>query len=149
MAVIEARVSWDGDMHFTGIGSRNRFPIPMDEAAEGGRAGVGASPMELVLIGLGGCTGMDVASILSKMRQHVTSYEVRVRGERAADHPRLYTSIVVEHVLTGRGLDPAKVERAVRLSETKYCSVSATLAKGVTLRHDVTIIEEPAGPARA
>ena len=143
MAVIEAKVSWDGGMHFTGQGSRNRFPVPLDDAAQGDRPSAGASPMELVLIALGGCTGMDVASILSKMHQPVTEYEVRVRGELAEEHPRLYTAFVVEHVVTGRNLDATKVERAVRLSETKYCSVSATLAKGVPVRHDVTLVQLP------
>lgn len=147
MAAIDAKVSWDGGMHFTGAGSSNRFPVPLDHAAEGDRPSAGASPMELVLIGLGGCTGMDVVSILGKMRQDVTAYEVRVHGDRAPEHPRLYTSIVVEHRVTGRDLDPDKVEKAVRLSEATYCSVSATLARGVPVRHDVTVLRHPGEPA--
>jgi putative redox protein len=95
----------------------------------------GLSPMELVLAALGGCAGVDVVGILRKERQSVTGYEIRVRGERADEHPRVYRSIDVVHVLQGPNLSPAAVERAVRLSADKYCSVSAMLAAGSEVRH--------------
>ena len=84
--------------------------------------------MELLLIALGGCTGADVVSILEKKRQRVTAYEIEVRGERRAEHPRIYTSIEVVHRIRGHKVDPKAVAHAIELSETKYCSVSAMLA---------------------
>ena len=85
------------------------------------------SPMEMLLIALGGCTGADVVSILEKKRQRVTGYNIEVRGERRAEHPRVYTKIEVVHYVRGHGIDPKAVQHAVELSETKYCSVSAML----------------------
>lgn len=97
------------------------------------------SPMELVLIALGGCTGSDVVSILEKKRQRVTAYEIEVRAERRAEHPRIYTRIEVVHRLRGSNIDPKAVEHAVKLSETKYCSVSAMLSASaqVVMRYEI------------
>ena len=92
-----------------------------------------ASPMELLLIALGGCTGADVISILEKKRQRVTGYEIEVRAERRAEHPRIYTAIHVVHRLRGRAIDPKAVQHAIELSETKYCSVSAMLSSSAQL----------------
>ena len=86
-----------------------------------------ASPIELVLIGLGGCTGADVISILHKKREQVTDYRVEVRGERRAEHPRSFTRIEVRHILRGRGLSAEAVAHAIQLSDQKYCSVHAAL----------------------
>jgi putative redox protein len=95
--------------------------------------------METLLVALAGCTGMDVISLLRKMRQTVTGYEVRVSGVQADEHPRVYTSIDVEHVVTGIGLEIGKVERAVELSATRYCPVSATAGAVGSVRHRATI----------
>lgn len=141
MPTIEASVVWQTKMRFTGTGNRSGFSVALDSPADEGEF-QGASPMEMLLIALGGCTGMDVVSILGKMRQDVTAYEVRVRGERASEHPKVYTDIEVEHIVTGRGLDPVAVERAVRLSETKYCSVSNTLAKAANVTFTYRIVDE-------
>lgn len=99
-----------------------------------------ATPMELLLVALGGCTGADVVSILEKKRQRVTSYEIEVRAERRAEHPRIYTKIEVIHRIRGHAVDPKAVDHAVELSETKYCSVSAMLgaAAQITMRSEVT-----------
>lgn len=86
------------------------------------------TPMELLLIALGGCSGADVVGILEKKRQAVTGYEIEVRGTRRSEHPRIYTRIEVVHRVRGRNVDPKAVARAVELSETKYCSVSAMLS---------------------
>jgi putative redox protein len=91
------------------------------------------SPMELLLIALGGCTGADVVGILEKKRQRVTGYEIEVRGERRAEHPRIYTRIEVIHRVRGHAIDPKAVEHAIELSETKYCSVSAMLGASAQL----------------
>ncbi len=98
------------------------------------------SPMELLLIALGGCTGSDVVSILEKKRQRVTGYDIEVRGERRAEHPRIYTRIEVVHNVRGHAIDPKAVQHAVELSETKYCSVSAMLsaAAQISMRYAIT-----------
>ncbi len=97
------------------------------------------SPMELLLIALGGCTGADVVGILEKKRQRVTGYEIEVRAERRAEHPRIYTRIEVIHRVRGHSVDPKAVAHAVELSETKYCSVSAMLGASaeLSMRYEV------------
>lgn len=84
-------------------------------------------PMDLIVAGLAGCTGMDVIDILRKKRQKVTAFEVKVRGDRAEEHPRKYTGFSLKYIITGYKVDPEAVRRAIELSETKYCSVMATL----------------------
>lgn len=101
-----------------------------------------ATPMELLLIALGGCTAVDVNSILKKKREQVTNYHVEVHGERRAEHPRAYTRIELRHVVRGRGISEKAVASAIELSETKYCSVAATLRPGVELLTSYEIIEE-------
>ena len=98
------------------------------------------SPMELLLVALGGCTGSDVVSILEKKRQRVTRYDIEVRGERRAEHPRIYTRIEVVHNVRGHAIDAKAVQHAVELSETKYCSVSAMLgaAAQISMRYAIT-----------
>lgn len=112
------------------------FTLTLDAASDVGGNDRGPRPMELILLGLGGCTAMDVISILRKMRQEVTGYEVLLRGERVAEHPKVYQTIVVEHVVRGRRLKPDAVRRAIELSNTRYCPASAMLRK--TARIDVT-----------
>lgn len=103
------------------------------------------SPMELLLIALGGCTGADVVSILEKKRQRVTGYEIEVRGERRAEHPRIYTEIEVIHRVRGHNVDAKAVAHAIELSETKYCSVSAMLSASAKLSMRYEIQEESNG----
>lgn len=104
-----------------------------------------ATPMELLLIALGSCTAVDVISILRKKREQVTDYRVEVKGERRAEHPRSYTRLEVRHILRGRGLSENAVERAIELSETKYCSVAATLRPAAEIITSYEIIEEDEG----
>jgi len=101
-----------------------------------------ATPMELLLVALGGCTAVDVVSILKKKRQQVSDYRVEVRGTRRDEHPRAFTRIEVRHVVRGRGVSEAAVASAVELSETKYCSVAATLRPGVEIVTTYEIIED-------
>jgi putative redox protein len=101
------------------------------------------SPVELLLVALGSCTATDVASILKKKRQHVTSYIVEVSGERRTDYPRSYTSMKVHHIVTGTAISPKAVAQAIELSESKYCSVAATLRPQVEIQSTFEIIEEP------
>jgi putative redox protein len=100
------------------------------------------SPMELLLISLGGCTGSDVQSILQKKRQRVTGYEIEVRAERREEHPRIYTKIEVIHYVKGYDVDEKAVARAIELSETKYCSVSAMLSATTKITSRFEIIRE-------
>jgi putative redox protein len=105
----------------------------------------GPSPVETLLAALGGCGGMDVIGILRKKRQVVTGYEVALKGERAKDHPRRFTRIEIVHRLRGRDLSPEAIEEAIRLSDTKYCSVHATLAPAVEIVSRYEVIPDGAG----
>lgn len=132
--IMTVRSSLDHDMRFTAEAGSGHVVV-MDAAEEHGGHDTGFRPMELLLVGLAGCTGMDVISILRKKRQEVLDYEVRVRGERATDHPMVFTHITVEHVITGRRIDPAAVSRAIELSETKYCGAGAMLRQVAKVTH--------------
>ena len=137
---MDAKVTWNGDMRFTGTATSG-FTIPIGTRNEDGSYTTGTSPLELLAIGLVGCTGMDVISILEKKRQAVTGFEVKTHIERATEHPRVFSHVMVEYVVTGKKIDPEAVERAVELSVTKYCSAQAMLSKTVPIEHKITIIE--------
>jgi putative redox protein len=131
-------------MSFLGqTGSGGELMLDAETVAGGQERG--PRPMELVLLALAGCTGMDVISILRKMHQEVTGYTVRVRGdERAPDFPKVYTKVTVEHAVRGHNLAGASVARAVELSATRYCPVSAMLRGTAQVVHTFTIeAEEP------
>jgi len=116
--------------------------VLMDGPEEAGGTGRGVRPMELVLIGLGGCTSYDVVTILAKSRQPVIDCVTELTAERAATEPKVFTRIHVHFKVTGRGLDQAKVARAVLLSAEKYCSASIMLTRGgVAITHDFEIVE--------
>jgi len=137
---MDAKVVWKKGMSFIGVGDSG-FEVPIGTSVEQGGADDGVRPMEMVLLALGGCTGMDVVSILAKKRQTVTAFEVRLHGERATEHPKKFEKITLEYVVTGHGLDPVAVNRSIELSETKYCSVMATLRGSVEIATQVTIQE--------
>jgi putative redox protein len=119
-----AKVTWVEDRRFIGQASSGHA-IVVDASAEK----QGSSPMELLLIGMAGCTAYDVIGILEKKRQSVKSLEVSVHAERAEEPPRVFTTIKVEYVLRGRDINPKAVEDAIRLSNEKYCSASVMLEK--------------------
>jgi putative redox protein len=121
---MEARVTWVEDRRFVGLASSGHA-IVVDGSAEK----TGSSPMELVLVGLVGCTAYDVLTILQKKRQAVTGLQVSARAERAEEPPRVYTAIDVEYVVQGQDVKPKAVEDAIRLSKDKYCSASIMLEK--------------------
>ncbi|MCD6291750.1 MAG: OsmC family protein [Anaerolineae bacterium] len=137
---VEAKVTWQGDMEFEGTASSGHV-VTLDGATEHGGHDAGFRPMELLLVGLAGCTAMDVISILRKKRQDVTGFEVSVRGERAERHPRVYTEIHVEYVIRGNDIAPQAVERAIQLSEKKYCPATAMLSKTVRITSSFRIEE--------
>ena len=101
-----------------------------------------ATPMELLLLALGGCTGVDVISILRKQRQQITDYRIEVSGERREEHPRAYTRLFVKHIVRGRSVSREAVERAIELSDQKYCSVAATLRGTAEIITSYEIIED-------
>ncbi|MCK4726186.1 MAG: OsmC family protein, partial [Anaerolineales bacterium] len=101
----------------------------------------GVGPMELMLLGVAGCTAVDIVNILRKKRKHLADLKVEVRGKRAEEHPKIYTEIVIEYQLWGRDLDKKSVERAIDLSEGKYCSASAMLAKSAKITSEYVIFD--------
>jgi putative redox protein len=137
---MDAKAIWNGKMSFEGS-VPSGLRLPMDTSIEGGGENNGFRPMELLLVGMAGCTAMDVISILQKKRQDVTGFEVRLHGDRTTEHPKVFTDINVEYIVTGINLDQVAVERAVELSEEKYCSAQAMLNKVARITHKITLIE--------
>lgn len=141
---MKAIVRFVSDDLFLGI-SPSGHAVPLDTDSHRSTA---ASPVELLLVALGACAATDVASILKKKRQHVSSYIIEVSGERRDDYPRRFTAMTVHHILTGRSISAKAVAHAIELSETKYCSVAATLRPQVEIQSTFEIIEEPATETR-
>ena len=135
---VKATVRFVSDDLFLGI-TPSGHALPLDTDSKRSSA---PSPMELLLVALGACTATDVAGILAKKRQHVTSYVVEVSGTRRDDYPRRYTAMNVHHIITGKSLSTTAVAHAIELSETKYCSVAATLRPTVDIQSSFEIIEE-------
>lgn len=134
----EVTAEWVGETAFEG---RNHSGRNIQMGSVHGQPGM--SPMELILIGVAGCTGMDVVSILGKKRQIFDKFEIKVRGKRAETHPRVYTEIEVTYEFWGEKLDPKMVEQAIHLSEDKYCSVSAMLSAKATISSRYVIHQNP------
>ena len=136
---MNAAVRWVREMQFTGTGEAGTS-ITMDARPEHGGVGAGPSPMETVLLALGGCTGMDVISVLQKMRAPLDGLEIRISADRAEEHPRVFTHIAMEYVFSGANLRPEQVTRAIELSQTRYCSVSAMLRRAAELTYSWRIV---------
>ena len=134
VAKLAAGMRFEGE---AGTGHR----VVLDAAESSGGHNAGFRPMELLLVGLAGCTGMDVISILRKQRQEVTGYEVLVQGVRAETHPMVFEDITIEHIITGHHLQHEAVRRAISLSEERYCGAGAMLGKVAQLRHMFCIVE--------
>lgn len=139
--MIEAKAVLLKDMQFEGRATSGHSLIMDADDASGGQ-NKGFKPMELLLVGFGGCTGMDVISILRKKRQDVTGLEMNVQGKKTDEHPKVYKTVHIEYVVKGKGVQKEAVERAIRLSLDKYCSVGATLSRAGTITHSYRIIEE-------
>jgi putative redox protein len=136
---MKIEIDWQQDASFLGT-SETGHSLLMDGPPEGGGKNQGPRPMETVLLGTGGCTAYDVVSILKKSRQNVTACKVKIEAERAAADPKVFTRIHFQFVLGGTNLSAEKVERAIRLSEEKYCSASIMLAKTAKITHDFEIV---------
>jgi putative redox protein len=139
--MLEAKATWRGGFRFDGEDSQGR-PMKMDASVGAGGEGDGFRPAELPLMGLAGCTGMDTVEILLKMREPLSGFDVRVTAEKKRGIPPGYQSIRIQYVIRGRGLSSEKVERAVRLSEQKYCTVWNALSKAAEITHTIEIVEE-------
>ncbi|HEY6641444.1 OsmC family protein [Povalibacter sp.] len=137
---MKAKVKWVQDVTFLGE-SGSGHSVVMDGAPEAGGRNLGFRPMEMLLMGLAGCSAFDVVLILKRGREDITDCVVDVDGDRAETDPKVFTHVRMHYIVTGRNLDPKKVERAVKLSEEKYCSASAMFGKTATLNHTIEIRE--------
>jgi putative redox protein len=140
---VKARVKFVDGMTFVGE-SGSGHAVVMDGAPEYGGRNIGIRPMEMLLIGLGGCTAFDVVQILRRGREQVTDCEVEVTAERAETDPKVFTGIHIDYRVSGRDLAPAKVERAIQLSKEKYCSASIMLGAVATITHSWAVVDERA-----
>ena len=139
---MKARIKWVEDATFVGE-SGSGHAVVMDGPPESGGRNLGLRPMEMLLIGIGGCTAFDVVLILGKARQQVTDCVVELEAERADTIPGVFTRIHVHFIVTGSGLSDKQVARAVELSAEKYCSASIMLGKTAIITHDYEIVEMP------
>lgn len=137
---MSARARLEMGMRFeASAGSGHR--VTLDASLPDGGQDTGFRPMELLLVGLAGCTGMDVISILRKKRQMVTDYEVRVTGKRVETHPMVFEEITIEHIITGHQLQPEAIARAIHLSAERYCGAGAMLGKTARIIHLFRMID--------
>jgi putative redox protein len=133
-------VNWVDGMLMVGK-SHSGHSITMDGPPEIGGDNLGVRPMEMLLLGVAGCTMIDVVTTLKKMRQDLTHCETRLNGERADEHPKVFTDIHIQFIVKGQDLDPKKVEKAITLSAEKYCSASIMLGKTASITHDFEIVK--------
>lgn len=139
---MECTVSWMGQdgMSFAAETGSGHL-VNMDGAPDAGGRNLAPRPMELLLAGAGGCTAFDVVMILKKARQQVTGCKVQLEATRAETEPKVFTHINMKFIVTGKGLDPARVEKAVALSHDKYCSATIMLGKTAEITHSIEIVE--------
>ncbi len=138
---MKARVEWKDEASFLAE-SGSGHTVLMDGPPEAGGKNSGPRPMEMLLMGTGGCAAFDVVMILKKSRQEISDCAVEIEAERATQEPKVFTRIHFHFILTGKTLNSAQVERAIKLSAEKYCSASIMLAKTAQLTHDFDIVEE-------
>ena len=138
---MKAKIKWVEDMMFMGQSGSGHAVVVDGPPALGGK-NMGIRPMEMMLMGLGGCTSFDVMLILQRSRQEVTDCVAELSSERAETDPKVFTKIHLHYVVKGKGLDEKKVARAVNMTAEKYCSVSIMLSQSVDVTHDFEVIEE-------
>ena len=136
---MKARVKWVEDVQFVGE-SGTKHSLIMDGPEDLGGHGTGMRPMELLLLGLGGCTSFDVVEMLKKSRQNIVDCVVEIDGQRSETVPKIFTDIHVHYIITGSNIKEAQVKRAIELSSEKYCSASLMLGKSANITHDYEII---------
>lgn len=136
-----ATVNYVRGLQFVGSASSGHA-IVMDADTEVGGDNTAPRPMDLLLIGIGGCSGMNVVSILNKKKQHITGLEIGIKGEQASTHPKKYTDIVLEFIIKGKNISEEAVKRSIELSMNKYCPVKASLEGSAKVSFSYTIIQE-------
>jgi len=137
---MDAKVLWHEGLTFTGTADSG-FTVALGADPEVGGADDGFRPMEFMAVSLAGCTAMDVISILQKKRQEITAFEVRVRAQRAKEHPKVFTSAVIEYEVTGHGIQESALRRSIELSAQQYCPAQSMLAKVMPMKLDYLIYE--------
>jgi len=139
----EVKVTWIGpELRLLGRTEEGQSVVVDHVLPHEDRPETGITPMRLMLISLGGCSMMDVVSIMGKKRQNFSKIHVNISGERADEHPKVYTKIHMEYVVTGKDIDPQAVERSIELSHDKYCSASAMLSKTAEITTSYRIVDE-------
>lgn len=138
---MKARIKWAGEASFIGE-TESSHAVVMDGPPDMGGRNIGPRPMEMLLLGTGGCTSFDVVHILKKSRQQITDCVAEIEAERADTDPKIFTRIHIHFIVTGKNLKPEQVERAVKLSAEKYCSASIMLGKSAEITHDFEIVEQ-------
>ena len=133
-------VNWVDGLLMVGK-SDSGHTITMDGPPESGGENLGVRPMEMLLLGVAGCTMIDVVTTLKKMRQDLSHLETKINAERATDHPKVFTDIHIHFILKGQNLDEKKVDKAITLSAEKYCSASIMLGETATISHDFEVVE--------
>jgi putative redox protein len=142
---MKTRVKWAGDLMFVGESeSGHAIAFGRGKGPDGSFRAAGPSALELMLIGMGGCTAYDVVTILEKGRQALAGCDIAISADRAGTDPKVFTRVHLHFTVSGPGLDPAKVERAIRLSADKYCSASAMIGKVAEVTHDFEVIDTAA-----
>jgi len=136
---MKCRIKWLDHMSFVGE-SDSGHSVVMDGAPDAGGRNLGVRPMEMLLLGLGGCTAFDVVSILHKSRQQIVDCEVEIEAERAGEIPKVFTKIHLHFIVSGKDLDENKVAKAVELSADKYCSASRMFEKVAEITHDFEVV---------
>jgi len=136
---MSAMATWHRGLTFTGSAGSG-FTLPMGASVPDGGQDDGFRPMELLLVGLAGCTGMDVIAILRNKKQNVTGFEVQVEADRATTYPMIFTRLRVKYVIMGHQIDPKVVDYAIKMSSEKYCSAEAMLAEVAPVEHSYEIV---------
>jgi len=137
----KAKITYVNGMQFVGEADSGHAII-MDAAPEAGGKNTGFRPMELLLVGIGSCSGMDIVSILKKKKQTISGFEINVNGQKAESYPQKFTGIDIEFIIKGKNISEEAVKRAVQLSMEKYCSVKATIEGSANINYAYKIIEE-------
>jgi putative redox protein len=137
---MKGRVKWIENVKFVGE-SESGHAVVMDGAAESGGENRGCRPMELLLLGMGGCSAFDVITMLKKSRQQVDDCEVELTAQRAETIPKVFTHIHAHFIITGKGLEENHIKRAIKLSAEKYCSASIMLGETAEVTHDYEIVD--------
>lgn len=137
---MEMKVKWNDNLKFEGIGD-SAHKIPMDASESAGGDDSAARPLEMLLAGLGGCTGIDVVLILKKMKAEILDFDIDIEAKRSEDHPKRFEKIHLNYYIKGKNLDEKKVKKAIDLSENKYCSASASLNAEITSSFEIKHVE--------